>query len=87
MDNEILKEAVEYGREKNGLRIALVTRGRRLTLVSQSLGVSRAQLSVLVHRKPAWQDGRRNRPTDDGELVMRIQQAVADVPTYGYRRY
>jgi len=65
---------------------ALVTRGRRLTLVSESLGVSRAQLSVLVHRKPAWQDGRRNRPTDDGELVMRIQQAVADVPTYGYRR-
>lgn len=35
---------------------ALVAGGRRLSAVSQALNVSRAQLSVRVHRKPGWQD-------------------------------
>lgn len=65
---------------------ALVARGRRLTAVSQSLGVSRAQLSVRIHRCPEWRDGRTRRPTHDDELLERILRLIADVPTYGYRR-
>ncbi len=66
---------------------ALVARGKRLTVVSQSLGVSRAQLSVHVHRSPDWRDGRKAaHPVNDPELVERIRRAVAELPTYGYRR-
>ncbi|HCL5274368.1 TPA: IS3 family transposase [Salmonella enterica] len=87
MENEILKEAVEYGRgKKMDCACALVARGRRLTAVSQSLGVSRAQLSVRIHRCPEWRDGRTRRPTHDDELLERILRLIADVPTYGYRR-
>ena len=35
---------------------ALVAGGRGLSAVSQALNLSRAQLSVRVHRKPGWQD-------------------------------
>lgn len=65
---------------------ALVARGQRLTAVSRSLGVSRAQLSVRVRRQPGWQDGRKQRLTDDREILVRIQRVIAGVPTYGYRR-
>ncbi|MGL6539539.1 IS3 family transposase, partial [Aeromonas hydrophila] len=86
MENEILKEAVEYGRAKNGLRMRLVAGGRRLSAVSQALNVSRAQLSVRVHRKPGWQDDRHHRQHDDAALLGRIMEAMAELPSYGYRR-
>ncbi|MCX4107611.1 IS3 family transposase [Aeromonas caviae] len=87
MENEILKEAVEYGRgKKMDCACALVAGGRRLSAVSQALNVSRAQLSVRVHRKPGWQDGRHHRQRDDAALLGRIMEAMAELPSYGYRR-
>ncbi len=66
---------------------ALVAGGRRLRAVSQALGVSRAQLSVHVHRKSDWRDGRQHRrQRDDRVLLARIMDAVAELPSYGYRR-
>ncbi len=51
---------------------ALVAGGRRLRAVSQALNVSREQLSIRVHRKPGWQDGRHHRQRDDVALVGRV---------------
>lgn len=65
---------------------ALVAGGRRLSAVSQALNVSRAQLSVRVHRKPGWQDGRHHRQHDDAALLGQIMEAMAELPSYGYRR-
>ncbi|RAP72095.1 IS3 family transposase [Candidatus Erwinia dacicola] len=48
--------------------------------------MSRAQLSVAARRQPDWQDGRKERLSDDREILMRIQRIIAGVPTYGYRR-
>lgn len=56
---------------------ALIARARRLTAVSRSLGVSRAQLSVRVRRRPDWQDGCKQRLSDDREVLMRIQRVIA----------
>lgn len=83
MEAEILKEAVEFGR---ACACALVARGRRLTDVCRSIGVSRAQLSVRVHRPSDWQDRRRQPRSDDTAVLSRINTVVADLPTYGYRR-
>ncbi|MDN8542666.1 IS3 family transposase [Erwinia sp. BC051422] len=87
MEAEILKEAVEFGRgKKMDCACALVARRRRLTDVSRSIGVSRAQLSIRVHRPPDWQDRRRQPRSDDSAVLSRINTAVSDLPTYGYRR-
>ena len=68
--------------QKMDCACALVAGGRRLSAVSQALNVSRAQLSVRVHRKPGWQDGRHHRQRELG----RIMEAMAELPSYGYRR-
>ncbi|EPD6777329.1 MULTISPECIES: IS3 family transposase [Salmonella] len=87
MEAEILKEAVEFGRAKKlDCACALVARGRRLNDVCRSIGVSRAQLSIRVHRPSDWQDHRRQPRSDDTTVLSRINMAVADLPTYGYRR-
>lgn len=65
---------------------ALVARGRRITDVCRSIGVSRAQLNVRVHRPSDWQDRRRQVHFNDAAVLSRISTAVADLPTYGYRR-
>jgi len=65
---------------------ALVARGRRITDVCRSIGVSRAQLSIMVHRLSDWQDHRRQPRFDDNAVLSRINTAVASLPTYGYRR-
>lgn len=41
---------------------------------------------LRVSRRPDWQDGRKQRLSDDREVLMRIQRVIAEVPTYGYRR-
>lgn len=64
----------------------LVARGRRITDVCRSIGVSRAQLSLRVNRLSGWQDRRRQSHFDDSEVLSRINTAVAVLPTYGYRR-
>ncbi len=54
--------------------------------VCDVLGVARSALAVRKARSPDWLDGRRARQTDDTELVAAIQEHVAGLPTYGYRR-
>ncbi|MEM8322572.1 IS3 family transposase [Morganella morganii] len=80
-------EAVEFGRAKKlDCACTLVARGRRITDVCRSIGVSRAQLSIRVNRPSDWQDRRRQSHFDDSEVLFRINTAVADLPTYGYSR-
>lgn len=86
MENELLKEAVEYGRQKVDSARALVAGGWRISLVSRCLRVSRAQLHAMARRSKSWQDRRRKRKPDDTEALDRIQTVIGELPTYGYRR-
>ncbi|HCX3970398.1 TPA: IS3 family transposase [Escherichia coli] len=87
MENELLKEAVEYGRGKKvDSARALIARGWGVSLVSRCLRVSRAQLHVILRRTDDWMDGRRSRRTDDTDVLLRIHHVIGELPTYGYRR-
>ncbi|HFL5338683.1 TPA: IS3 family transposase [Escherichia coli] len=87
MENELLKEAVEYGRGKKvDSARALIARGWGVSFVSRCLRVSRAQLHVILRRADDWKDGRRSRHTDDTDVLRRIHHAIGELPTYGYRR-
>ncbi|QNC55123.1 IS3 family transposase [Shigella boydii] len=87
MENELLKEAVEYGRGKKvDSARALIARGWGVSLVSHCLRVSRAQLHVILRRTDDWMDGRRSRHTDDTDVLLRIHHVIGELPTYGYRR-
>lgn len=46
--------------------------------------MSRAQLSIRVHRLSDWQDRSRQSSFDDAAVLSRINAAVADLSTYGY---
>ncbi|EPB0183632.1 IS3 family transposase, partial [Escherichia coli] len=87
MENELLKEAVEYGRGKKvDSARALIARGWGVSLVSRCLRVSRAQLHVILRRTDDWKDGRRSRHSDDMDVLLRIHHVIGELPTYGYRR-
>ncbi|EHX1170243.1 IS3 family transposase, partial [Escherichia coli] len=87
MENELLKEAVEYGRAKKlDIARALIARGWGVSLVSRCLRVSRAQLHVILRRTDDWKDGRRSRHSDDTDVLLRIHHVIGELPTYGYRR-
>ncbi|EMK2780911.1 IS3 family transposase, partial [Escherichia coli] len=87
MENELLKEAVEYGRAKKlDSARALIARGWGVSLVSRCLRVSRAQLHVILRRTDGWKDGRRSRHSDDTDVLLRIHHVIGELPTYGYRR-
>ncbi|UGF51347.1 IS3 family transposase (plasmid) [Escherichia coli] len=87
MENELLKEAVEYGRSKKvDSARALIARGWGVSFVSRCLRVSRAQLHVILRRADDWKDGRRSRHTDDTDVLRRIHHVIGELPTYGYRR-
>ncbi|MBA1050925.1 IS3 family transposase, partial [Escherichia coli] len=87
MENELLKEAVEYGRAKKlDSARALIARGWGVSFVSRCLRVSRAQLHVILRRADDWKDGRRSRHTDDTDVLRRIHHVIGELPTYGYRR-
>ncbi|WP_205287532.1 IS3-like element IS2 family transposase [Escherichia coli] len=87
MENELLKEAVEYGRGKKvDSARALIARGWGVSLVSRCLRVSRAQLHVILRRTDDWMDGRRSRHTDDTDVLLRIHHVIGELPKYGYRR-
>ncbi|EFL7059058.1 IS3 family transposase [Escherichia coli] len=87
MENELLKEAFEYGRGKKvDSARALIARGWGVSLVSRCLRVSRAQLHVILRRTEDWKDGRRSRHTDDTDVLLRIHHVIGELPTYGYRR-
>ncbi len=72
MENELLKEAVEYGHQKVNSARALVASG---SLVRNCMPWSRY-----------WQDRRRRRMSDDTEALARIHTVIGALPTYGYRR-
>ncbi|MFJ5314434.1 IS3 family transposase [Escherichia coli] len=87
MENELIKEAVEYGRGKKvDSARALITRRWGVSLVSRCLRVSRAQLHVILRRTDDWKDGRRSRHSDDTDVLLRIHHVIGELPTYGYRR-
>ncbi|WP_162855504.1 IS3 family transposase [Shigella sonnei] len=87
MENELLKEAVEYGRGKKvDSARALIARGWGVSLVSRCLRVSRAQLHVILRRTDDWMDGRHSHHTDDTDVLLRIHHVIGELPTYGYRR-
>ncbi|MCP8763923.1 IS3 family transposase [Escherichia coli] len=87
MENELLKEAVEYGRAKKWIAHApLLPGGWGVSLVSRCLRVSRAQLHVILRRTDDWKDGRRSRHADDTDVLLRIHHVIGELPTYGYRR-
>ncbi|WP_077744784.1 IS3 family transposase, partial [Escherichia coli] len=87
MENELLKEAVEYGRAKKWIAHApLLPGGWGVSLVSRCLRVSRAQLYVILRRTDDWMDGRPSRHTDDTDVLLRIHHVIGELPTYGYRR-
>lgn len=66
--------------------LTLVAGGRPVKLVSESLGVSRSQLTARINQAPEEQKPRRRQTLDDAALVDRIRGAVSDLPSYGYRR-
>ncbi|WP_187440229.1 IS3 family transposase [Escherichia coli] len=87
MENELLNEAVEYGRGKKvDSARALIARGWGVSLVSRCLRGSRAQLHVILRRTDDWMDGRRSRHSDDTDVLLRIHHVIGELPTYGYRR-
>ena len=86
MENELLKEAVEYGRAKKWIAHAPLLPGMGEEPVSRCLRVSRAQLHVILRRTDDWMDGRRSRHTDDTDVLLRIHHVIGELPTYGYRR-
>ncbi|HBN2077040.1 TPA: IS3 family transposase [Escherichia coli] len=87
MENELLKEAVEYGRGKKvDSARALIARGWGVSFISRCLRMSRAQLHVILRRTDDWKDGRRSRHTDDTDVLRRIHHVIGELPTYGYRR-
>jgi putative transposase len=61
---------------------ALVAKGRGIALVSRTMGVSRAQLSLRINRSADWQDRRCNRRDDeaDAEILSEILDIISDMP-------
>ncbi|WP_316902507.1 IS3 family transposase [Ralstonia edaphi] len=87
MENEILREAVEYGRAKKlDCALAIVAGGRPVKQVCEVLGVARSNVATKRARPADWHDGRTARQTDDAGLVDEIRHVIADLPSYGYRR-
>jgi len=54
--------------------------------VCEVLGVARSNVAAKLARPADWRDGRSARQTDDAGLVEEIREAVAHLPSYGYRR-
>lgn len=57
-----------------------------MKLVSESLGVSRSQLTARIKQIHQPKKARGRRVLDDTSLVEQIRTAITDLPSYGYRR-
>lgn len=66
--------------------LTLVAGGRPVKLVSESLGVSRSQLTARIKQAKGGKGARRRRIPDDTALVERIKASISGLPSYGYRR-
>lgn len=85
MEAEVLKEAVETARSRKWIAHSpLLPGGRPVKLVSESLGVSRSQLTARI--KQAKEDKEARRRRIHTALVERIKASISDLPSYGYRR-
>lgn len=54
--------------------------------VCEVSGVSRSNRAVKSGRQSEWGDLRKTLTMDDKPLVAELQELIADLPTYGYRR-
>lgn len=54
--------------------------------VCEVLGVARSGVTARRARPADWRDGRSARRTNDEDLVGELREAVAHLPSYGYRR-
>jgi len=89
LENEILKEAVEYAAGKKvDCALALVAQGRRpMKTVCQALGLARSHVHAVAKRSVSWQDRRSARTcAGDLELLNDIRSQIAHLTSYGYRR-
>lgn len=66
--------------------LAIIAGGRPVKQVCDVLGVARSNMAAKLARPADWRDGRSARKTDDASLVEEIRLAIADLPSYGYRR-
>ncbi len=64
---------------------ALVAGGWRISLVSRTMGMSRAPLSLRINRSAYWQDGycKRRNGEADAEILSEILDIISDIPSYG----
>ncbi len=81
MENELLKEAVEYGRAK--WRALLPGWGVSLVSVVSGCRV-RSCTSFSDEPMTGWMAASRH--TDDTDVLLRIHHVIGELPTYGYRR-
>lgn len=56
---------------------ALITQGWKISLVSRTLQVSRAQLYALAKRKNNWKDERGRRPQDDNDALVYTMSLIS----------
>ncbi len=76
MENELLKEAVEYGRAKKWISARPCARGWGC-FVSRCPGVACA-VHVILRRADDWKDGRRSRHTDDTDVLRRMHHMLSE---------
>ena len=90
MEAEILRQAVEFAREKKvNCALALVGQGRPVKPVCSALGVARSHVAQLLVRPVDWIDGRTTQTFHqpaDAILVDAVRTEIRALPTYGYRR-
>nr|CUV34244.1 transposase [Ralstonia solanacearum]CUV38247.1 transposase [Ralstonia solanacearum]CUV62061.1 transposase [Ralstonia solanacearum] len=80
MENEILREAVEYGRAKKWIaRSPSLPGGRPVKQVCEVLGVARSNVAAMRTRPADWRDGRTARQTDDAGLMDEIRHVIAEL--------
>ncbi|MDQ9170119.1 IS3 family transposase [Oxalobacteraceae bacterium R-40] len=88
LENEILKEAVDFGQSKKvDCALTSIARGRPVRLVCSALGVARSHIAIRRNRPAHWIDRRTARArVDDTATLEAIKSVVKDLATYGYRR-
>ncbi|RCH32460.1 transposase family protein [Pseudomonas aeruginosa] len=81
LENEILKEAVEYAAEKKWIARSPLLPGRPVKTVCRTMGLARSHVRDLLGRGEDWTDGRSHRtPSDDAGLLAELRQEIADLP-------
>jgi hypothetical protein len=85
LENESLREALDLAQPKTAVSLALIGSGRHaMKRVADTLGVARSDLAVQAITAARRRRGRRPQP--DAELLGEIEEVIAALPTYGYRR-